>query len=255
MLQNIAEYHALTDEKGAVEARQTVDSTHSEPFPFMKLPFDVRRLIYEELYLTRQIINLSWSSEFYFGCVYALPVGSAAFLRTCRDIKEEAYDILYGMNKFVFHATVAEFSPRFAFERISLHKLEPSIRKRISHLHVILGTPINFAKKMSLLKVLPDFPKLLITVVLYLDLYDPYGFLEIRPMMLQQLGPHCKDIALARKDSGPTSWDDLGDDEISSMLKIALPKEYKESTCLIFKRWYNEKKASGEMRELGREKF
>ena len=214
---------------------------------------DVRRLVYNELYSTRQIINLSWDSKFCFGCVYTLPLGSVAFLRTSREIKDEAYDILYGLNKFIFHATIADYSPPSTFDRTTLSKLEPSIRKRIPNLHVILGNPPNFGKNISLLKVLPDFPKLLVTVLLYLDLWGPDVFQEMRPGMLQKLGPRCRDIALARQNSGPTLWDDLGDEEIGSMLKSALPRAYQKSTCPIFKRWFNEKKASGEMRRSGRE--
>ena len=148
MSQNLLEIYTIADDKGIIEAKKVVEFANSDPFPFMELPFDVRCLIYEELYLIKQVINLSWSSEFDFGWVYSVSVGSTALLSTSRQVRDEAYHVLYGLNNFVYHANWFNRWTVSKFERCPISRMEPTIRKRISKIHIILGFPLGFSGKI-----------------------------------------------------------------------------------------------------------
>jgi len=221
-------------------------SADLKPFPFMTLPFDIRRLIYEELYPTKQTIQFSQmdrkAPSFPTTGVYKLPKASTAFLRTCRLVNDEAYDVLYGMNKIVFWPKLENLIWSAANDRVSINSLPPSICQKISEFHINLDGKIHVLEKLSLLKALPYFPKVLITVMIHLreDLrrHNPQG--HPRYWLLRRLQTDCKEIGRARAKSGLTLWDDLEEPDAKRMLERALPEGYQKGVCLDMRDWWKE---------------
>ncbi|KAL9577789.1 MAG: hypothetical protein Q9212_006140 [Teloschistes hypoglaucus] len=83
-----------------------ISAADGKPFPLMKLPYDLRRRIYEVIYLTNSTIYLTMGSQ---AIRHPPPVNFRVekaflnFLRCCRKIKDEVYEVLYRTNKFVLN--------------------------------------------------------------------------------------------------------------------------------------------------------
>ena len=78
----------LTDGEPTADVEQVSRLTTFGPFPFMKLPFDIRRLIYEVIYPTKQRIDCV-QAAFHSINVEKNPNSNTAFLRSCRQVKDE----------------------------------------------------------------------------------------------------------------------------------------------------------------------
>lgn len=210
----------------------------------MRLPFDIRRLIYEELYPTKQTIEVTLKdtdkSSFRPGGVYKLAKASTAFLRICRQINDEAYDVLYGMNKIVFWPKSENLIWSPAENRVSINALPPSICQKISELQIVLDGKIDVLEMTLLLKVLPCFPRVLITIMTFMQKDLPCDGPEdnLRNMLLERLRIDCKEIACARAKSGLTLWDDLEEPDFKWMLEGALPEGYQKGVCLGLRDWW-----------------
>ncbi|TKA30332.1 hypothetical protein B0A50_02559 [Salinomyces thailandicus] len=79
--------------KGRKRARKEAVPTSREGAGFLDLPAELRNEIYRLAFVADGKFNLARPTNF---------ARSAAFLRTCRQVHEEARDILYGENEFLF---------------------------------------------------------------------------------------------------------------------------------------------------------
>lgn len=212
----------------------------------MRLPFDIRRLIYEELYPTKQTIPYSQmdrkAPSFPTTGGYKLPKASTALLRTCKLVNDEAYDVLYGMNKIAFWPKLENLIWSAANDRLSINSIPPSICQKISEFHINLDGKIHVLERISLLKALPYFPRVLITVMIHLreDLLRHNPQVHPRHCLLQRLHGDCKDIARVRANTGLTLWDDLEAPDTKRMLERALPEGYQKGVSLDMRDWWKE---------------
>ena len=234
--------------KRMAEANQDSNTIHLKPFPFLKLPFDIRRLVYEELYLRRQIINLSYfDKKPWYVCParkYSLPRASTAFLRTCSTVNSEAYKVLYGTNIFVFYSHTRSDYSNLIFDPTSKIRVLPSICRRISRLHIIVEDTLKYDERMWLFKALPDFPNVTITIA---PLDTPssrrvfyFNGATARERLLAHKGNYFKEIASFRKNCGLTWWDDLEDKEIGMMLRNVMPEGFHKASRSTIRRWWRQ---------------
>ncbi|KAK2062920.1 hypothetical protein LY76DRAFT_536098 [Colletotrichum caudatum] len=101
---NSYDYHAVRFQPG----RDNLSSRMSSPetlnnknaFPLMKLPIEIRRKIYKEILVVKDPIRVrqGWSA------VYPRnrPMVGTGILRACRQVRNEAVDVLYGENTFLY---------------------------------------------------------------------------------------------------------------------------------------------------------
>ena len=101
-------------------------ATAGMPFPFFRLPFEIRRLIYQDLFILDQkgntiapfsvrfcshecpeITSLVSSSSPTYLSLRTLSCQALSLIRTCQQAHEECTDILYGDNVFRFDDLVA----------------------------------------------------------------------------------------------------------------------------------------------------
>ncbi|KAG7285871.1 hypothetical protein NEMBOFW57_008165 [Staphylotrichum longicolle] len=87
-----------TTPAGATETRDSDKPTAF--FPFLKLPFEIRTMIYRMLLVSRRRIHLDCFLPEDTGCSHRLGLYTQV-LRVCRQISAEALDVLYGENNFV----------------------------------------------------------------------------------------------------------------------------------------------------------
>lgn len=200
----------------------------------MKPPFDIRRLVYEELYSRKQIINLSYfDKKPWYICParnYSLPKASTAFLRTCSTVKSEAYEVLYDTNIFVFYSHARSNYSNLIFDPTSKIHVLPSTRRRISNLQIIVEDTLKYGERMWLFKALADFPNVTTTIA-PLDTQMSHSVFYFdgataRERLLAHKGNYIRETASFRKNCGLTFWDDLEDKEIRLMLENAMPEGY-----------------------------
>lgn len=221
-------------------------SADLKPFPFMRLPFDIRRLAYEELYPTKRTIDLSQmnmeESSVSSRSAYKVSKASTAFLRTCRQVNDEIYDVLYGMNNIVYWPKLEHLMWGAANNRVSIKSLPPSVCQKVLGFHIVLDGKIDVLEKMLFLKALPYFPQVLITIVVDLpnEMLFPSTKDDLRYMLLQRLRTDCIEIACARAKSGLTLWDDLEESDARRMLERALPEGYQRGVCQGMRHWWKE---------------
>ncbi|KAK1995852.1 hypothetical protein LX36DRAFT_639073 [Colletotrichum falcatum] len=93
---------------GLQPGRESLSSRMASPetlddekgFPLMKLPIEIRRMIYKEILVVKDPIRVrqGWSA------VYPRnrPMVETSILRACRQVRNEAVDVLYGENTFLY---------------------------------------------------------------------------------------------------------------------------------------------------------
>ncbi|KAK1599422.1 uncharacterized protein LY79DRAFT_683421 [Colletotrichum navitas] len=88
--------------RGDLSSRMTSPKTPDDEnaFPLMKLPIEIRRKIYKEILVVKDPIRVrqGWSA------VYPRnrPMVETSILRACRQVRNEAVDVLYGDNTFLY---------------------------------------------------------------------------------------------------------------------------------------------------------
>ena len=182
--------------------------------------------------------------------MYQLPNASISFLRICRQVNDEAYNILYGLNRFIYHAVTNKRHRRVAQARYEQDALPSSTCRKMSEIHLVLGGELNKPEKALLLRALPHSTRILITVAILLDKDSRRGY-QSRAKLLQEFPADCQEIALARsKSGGLTLWDDLQEQDTCSMLRGALPEGYQEGSCPDFRDWWRRNERSCKSRYL-----
>ncbi|KAL8705327.1 MAG: hypothetical protein Q9201_001573 [Fulgogasparrea decipioides] len=90
---------------GSDDASEVEEAT-AVSFPLLKLPYDIRRRIYEQLYPTQQTLYITMGAQAVREPApvdYHLPQGSINLMRCCKLVKGEIYEILYGTNRFALN--------------------------------------------------------------------------------------------------------------------------------------------------------
>ena len=86
-----------------------IDLELTHKFDLLKLPKEIRLLIYEQIFPSGERLFLT---EIRDGDVqiekrFTLPSAALMLLRTCHQIQEEAYEVFYGRNEFLAYPAVA----------------------------------------------------------------------------------------------------------------------------------------------------
>ncbi|KAI4236505.1 MAG: hypothetical protein LQ352_007995 [Teloschistes flavicans] len=111
---SLEDFTSLADESLSPSSTQ-VSTTDGKPFQLMKLPFDIRRRIYELIYPNNQTLYLTLGSQairFPAPTNFRVDKAFLNLLRCCKQIKAEIYEVLYRTNKFALNPELPDLQYR-----------------------------------------------------------------------------------------------------------------------------------------------
>ena len=186
----------------------------SPQFDLLKLPLDIRRLIYESYYpvakhikLTSGPVSEKMTHEDFTIC--RLPFEAINLMRVCRQINDEITAILYATNTF---SMVPSESLTLHLDQVSLrwlHDLRSSTKRMVKKLDIRVELPMNRSYITELISGVSLFPTLEIRVVQHLlELKEERMTINFEESM-NNLTEICKGVMKAR-GSAQTTWNDMG---------------------------------------------
>lgn len=188
--------------------------------------------------------------------MFAVPVICKNVLRLCRQIQEEAYQVLYGSNTFsinleedTYHASLGHYPHRDLHRKchtvtdLFLCWMHSSTRLLIPELHLtLLGSEYPIVYLHQYLKGLADFQCVTITV-----LPRPWKVGSIEGAPWTPLWNYIGLIGAVRRVLGPrnnvTYWDDLGEVSSAANFQEILPDAIQRVTSIEDRKWWIAHKA------------
>lgn len=200
----------------------------------LRLPYDVRRDIYDSFYPIGRNIQLTngppeWNALTPRREAHGITSDGLNLLLSCREIHQEIKRLLYGKNTFLVAPGERDFPcprsirPPYGNSRLFLSKLLLSTKQMVKALHLCLGPSLhrNFIGRLP--GQLAGFAQVVITV-------DPLNLTKPTSRAAKQrcIMDACRLIAAARSGLPPnrTLWDDCGDAATARMLEQVLPHGY-----------------------------
>lgn len=223
----------------------------------MKLPYDIRRMIYKYFFPSKTNIHLTYGTIGEGYLRFAVPVISKNVLRVSRQIQQEAYQVLYGSNTFsinleedTYHGHVRDYPYRELHKQchtvtdLFLRWMHSSTRLLIPELHLtLLGSEYPMVHLHQYLRGLADFQCVTITVLpKEWEMGDTKGapwtplwnYIGLIGAVRRVLGPH----------NNVTYWDDLGEVSSAANFQEILPDAIQRVTSIEDRTWWIAHKAS-----------
>ena len=222
--------------------------------PFMKMPYDVRRIIYNQVGClpVGKVIHLTLGPSIEYPedskpslAKYHISKHLKQLMLVCRDVRAEVADIIYGTNTFVLTRGGINYNNDiFPYPQSNqaswLYYMRPSTRERVKLLELYLDCPRDELID-SLVHGIAGFPRVKITLA-SLGNVDGEAWVRRRSTYKMLL----EAIALSRSGYGAsnTVWDDARDLEIAYLYCEALPHGFETAGLTAIERldsedaWY-----------------
>lgn len=213
---------------------ETVNGPETVMNFLLRLPYDVRRDIYDFFYPTGKNIQLTnglpeWNALTPRRGAHRVTSNGLNLLLACRELNHEIKQLLYGKNTFLVAAGGRNFpNPRslrqpYANSRLFLSNLLRNTKQMAKTLHLCLGPSLHRNFNGKLPGQLAGFRQIVVTV-------DPLNLISPASRMTKQqcIRDACRWIAAARAGLPPdgTLWDDCGGAATARMLDEVMPYGY-----------------------------
>lgn len=195
--------------------RRSAESRMALPhFSLLRLPSDIRRLIYASYYpmakhikLTSGPVSETMAHEDFTIC--RLSSEAINLMRVCRQINDEVSAVLYGTNTF---SMVPSESLPLRPHRTSLrwlYHLRPSTKRMVKKLDIHIELPMYRRCITLLASGVSTFPTLEIRVLQNIVTFDEGRVVFNRQENMKELTEICNGVMEAR-GSAQTTWNDMG---------------------------------------------
>ena len=186
----------------------------SPHFYLLRLPCEIRRIVYESFYPVAKHIKLTSgpvSEEMTHEAFTICRLSSEAInlMRVCRQINDETTAILYGTNTFsIVPSESLTLHPRRNSLRW-LHDLRSSTKRMVKKLDIHAELPMNRSYTTYLISGVSIFPTLEIRVV-QKHLKVEQGRIRLNTEELRKNMTEICDGVMKMRGSAPTTWNDMG---------------------------------------------
>ena len=186
----------------------------SPHFYLLRLPCEIRRIIYESFYPVAKHIKLTSgpvSEEMTHEAFTICQLSSEAInlMLVCRQINDETTAILYGTNTF---SMVPSESLTLHPSEISLrwlHDLRSSTKRVVKKLDIHAKLPMNRSGISDLISGVSIFPTLQIRVVQKYFKFEQGRVRLTTEELMKNMTEVC-DGVMKMRGSAPTTWNDMG---------------------------------------------
>ena len=187
----------------------------SPHFYLLRLPCEIRRLIYESFYPVAKHIKLTSgpvSEEMTHEAFTTCQLSSEAInlMRVCRQINDETTAILYGTNTF---SMVPSESLTLHPHQISLrwlHDLRSSTKRMVKKLDIHVELPMNRSHITDSISGVSIFPILEIRIVQNWITFEKKRIIFNRKELVKNMTDIC-DGVMKMRNTAQTTWNDMGD--------------------------------------------
>ena len=186
----------------------------SPHFHLLRLPYDIRRLIYgfyypvaKQIRLTSGPVSKNKTHKGFTIC--RLSSEAINLMRVCRQMNGEITAMLYGTNRFFMVPSEPHTRETCQVSLHWLHHMRSSTKQMVKKLYIRVELPMSRSCITSLISGVSAFPTLEIGVAQHLFVLEEGEIIATYEESASQLTEICNRVMKTR-GSAQTTWNDMG---------------------------------------------